>query len=117
MEKIDFVFLISVDTGWKEVFGHIRNLKETTNEAGKFAVVAIGTAILSCLKRTNKKTLQETISALSKEGVEFFLCINTMNRYGVTEDLLLPEVKVATDGGLMRTAKLEAQGYHKFPIV
>ena len=116
MNKIDFVFLISVDTGWQEVFSHIKNLKETTDESGKFAVVVIGTALLSCLQRTNKKTLQQTIAALSKEGVEFFLCINTMNRYGVAKDMLLSEIKVAEEGGLMKTAKLEAQGYHKFPI-
>lgn len=116
MNKIDFVFLISVDAGWQEVFSHIKNLKKSTNDAGKFAVVAIGAALLSCLQRTNKKTLQETIAALSKESVEFFLCINTMNRYGVTKEMLLPEIKVAEDGGLMRTAKLEAQGYHKFQI-
>lgn len=28
-----------------------------------------------------------------------------MNRYGVTKDMLLPEIKVAEEGGLMKTAK------------
>ena len=116
MEKIDFVFLINKDTGWKDVFSHIENLKNTRNETGNIAVVAIGTALLSCLQRTNEKKFQESISGLSKEGVQFYLCINTMRRYGITEDLLLPEIKVAQDGGLMRTARFESQGYHKFMI-
>lgn len=116
MEKINFVFLISVDTGWREVFSHIKNLRKTTGDVGNIAVVAIGTAILSCLQQTNKPKLKEAVTAMSKEGVQFYLCINTMERYGITKDMLLPEIQVATDGGLMRTAKLEAQGYHKFPV-
>lgn len=116
MEKINFVFLLRADTGWKELFLHIKNLKETTDDTGSIAVVAIGTAILSCLQRTNKPKLKEAVANLAKEDVQFYLCINTMKRYGVTADMLLPEVKVAEDGGVMRTAKLEGQGYHKFPI-
>ncbi len=116
MEKINFVFLIKADMCWKDVFSHIENLKNTTDETGDIAVVAIGTALLSCLQHTNKKEFRETISNLSKAGVQFYLCINTMHRYGITEDMILPGIKVAEDGGLMRIAKLELQGYHMFAL-
>lgn len=76
------------------------------------AVVAIGTALLSCLKRTNMSTLKENITRLAGENVKFYLCANTMHRYGVDEDMLLPQIKVAHEGGLIKVAEFSSQGYH-----
>lgn len=112
MEKFNFVFLLREDKYWNQLFSHVENLKKSSDEIGNISVVAIGTAILSCLQCTNLKTLKETISRLSDEGVQFFLCINTMSRYGIDEKMLLPEIAVAHEGGLMKTVKFESMGHH-----
>lgn len=112
MKKLSFVFLIREDNYWNQVFSHIENLKKSPDKVGDIAVIAIGTALLSCLQFTNLKTLKENIARLSKEGIQFYLCINTMSRYGITEDMLLPEIVVALEGGLLRAAVFESEGYH-----
>lgn len=112
MEKFSFVFLIREDGKWEQTLSHADNLLKSPNKVDNIAVVAIGTAILSCLKRTNMKALKENITRLAGENVQFHLCINTMHRYGIDEDMLLPEIKVAYEGGLIKTAELSSKGYH-----
>lgn len=112
MEKFNFVFLIREDGRWEQVLSHADNLLKSPNKVENIAVVAIGTAILSCMKRTNMKTLKENITRLSGENVQFYLCTNTMQRYGVDEAMLLPEINVAYEGGLIKTAELDSMGYH-----
>lgn len=112
MEKVNFIFLIREDRYWEQVFSHIKNLKKSADEIGNIAIIAIGSALLSCLQHTNMKTFKETIARLSKENVQFYLCINTMSRYGINEEMLLPQITVAHEGGLLKAAKLEATGYH-----
>lgn len=112
MENFNFVFLLRDDNSWNQLFSHIENLKKSPKEIGNITVVVISTALLSCLQCTNLETHKEAISRLSDEGVQFFLCINTMSRYGIDEKMLLPEIAVAHEGGLMKTAKFESMGYH-----
>lgn len=116
MEKFSFVFLIREDTCWNQLFSHVDNLKKSSDEVGNIAVVAVGTALLSCLRFTNLETIKETISRLSYEGTQFYLCINTMSRYGIQEDMLLPQIAIAHEGGLLKVAKLESMGYHQIVL-
>ena len=111
MEKFSFVFLIREDGYWEQAFSHADYLLKS-GKVENIAVVAIGTALLSSLKRTNMKTLKENITRLAGENVQFYLCTNTMNRYGVDEDMLLPEIKVAYEGGLIKAAEFDSMGYH-----
>lgn len=112
MEKFSFVFLIREDGYWEQVFSHADNLLKSSNKVENIAVVAIGTALLSCLKRTNMKTIKENFTRLAGKNVQFYLCTNTMHRYGVDEDMLLPEIKVAYEGGLIKAAEFSSTGYH-----
>lgn len=36
-----------------------------------------------------------------------------MSRYGIQEDMLLPQIAIAHEGGLLKVAKLESIGYHQ----
>lgn len=116
MEKLNFVFLIREDARWEQLFGHIANLNKTSGAVGKIAVVAVGTALLSCLKSTHLDALKTTISRLANENVVFYLCTNTLFRYGISEDLILPEFTIAREGGLIEVARLEAMGYHMITL-
>lgn len=116
MEKFSFVFLIREDNYWPQLFSHVENLKKSSDEVGNIAVVVIGTALLSCLYRTNMKTFKETISSLSDQGIQFYLCTNTMFRYGVGKEMLLPRISIAYEGGLLKAAKFESMGYHLFTL-
>ena len=112
MEKLSFVFLLREDSQWNQLFSHVENLKKSADEVGDIVVVAVGTALLSCLKRTNMRSLQETIARLSEDHVQYYLSINTMSRYGIDEEMLLPQIAVAREGGLLKAAKFESRGYH-----
>lgn len=112
MEKFNFIFLIRENSYWNQVFSHVENLKKSANETGNIVVIAVSSALLSCLQHTNMKTLKETIAHLSEENIQFYLCINTMSRYGINEEMLLPQITVAHEGGLLKAAKFEATGYH-----
>lgn len=116
MEKLNFVFLIRDDSRWEQLFSHIANMKKQSDEINKIAVVAISTALLSCLKSTRLDTLKTSISHWTEENVDFYMCINTLSRYGIDENLLLPEIKIAREGGLIKVARLEANGYHTITL-
>lgn len=112
MEKLNFVFLIRDDNCWDQVFSHIANLKKQSEEIGRIAVVAVGTSLLTCLKSTHLEQRKSSISHLSADNVAFYLCTNTISRYGIDENMLLPEINIAREGGLLKAARFESMGYH-----
>ncbi|CAK7074910.1 MAG: hypothetical protein PARBA_03017 [Parabacteroides sp.] len=116
MDKLNFVFLIKDDRCWEELFSHIINFKKQPAMTDKIAVISIGTALLSCLKSTHLDTTKSTITYLNNENVEFYQCINTLSRYGIDEKMLLPEISIAREGGLMKVAYFESMGYHSFTL-
>lgn len=111
MDKLNFVFLIRDDRSWEQLFSHVINLKKQS-VTDKIAVVSVGTALLSCLKSTHLDKFKSTITHFKDEGVEFYQCINTLSRYGIDEKMLLPEISIAGEGGLIKVACLESIGYH-----
>ncbi|WP_291586594.1 DsrE family protein [Bacteroides sp.] len=116
MEKLNFVFLIREEGHWEQLFGYITNLNKVSGAVGKIAVVTAGTALLSCLKSTRLDILKTTLSRLANENVTFYLCTNTLSRYGISEDLILPEFNIALEGGLLEAARFEAMGYHMITL-
>lgn len=112
MEKLNFVFLIRDDNYWDQVFSHIANLKKQPDAIDRIAVVAVGTSLLSCLKSTHLDQRKSSITHLATENVEFYLCTNTITRYGIDEDMFLPEISIAREGGLLKAARFESMGYH-----
>ena len=116
MEKLNFVFLIRDDRYWEQLFSHIANMKKQSDEIDKIAVVAVSTALLSYLKSTHLDTLKATISHLANNNVEFYMCTNTLSRYGINENSLLPKIKIAREGGLLKVACFETNGYHTITL-
>lgn len=116
MEKLNFVFLIRDDRCWEQLFSHIANLNKLPAEVDKIAVVAVGTALLSYLKSTRLDALKATIFRLANENVQFYLCTNTLSRYGMDESMLLTEVRIAHQGGLVEVARFESKGYHTITL-
>lgn len=116
MEKLNFVILIRDDSRWEQLFSHTANMKKQPDEIDKIAVVAISTALLSCLKSTHLDSLKANILHLTEENVDFYMCTNTLSRYGINEDLLLPEIKIAREGGLIKVARFETIGYHTITL-
>lgn len=114
MDKLNFVFLIRDDRYWEQLFSHIAHLNQQPAMVDKIAVVSVGTALLSCLKSTQLETVKSTFTRLDNENVKFYQCINTLSRYGIDEKLLLPEISIAEEGGLMKVAYFESMGYHSF---
>ena len=112
MEKLDFVFLIRDDKSWIQLFSHIYNLQKETHVVDKMAVVAVGTSVLSCFLCTTLSDFKESVAKLVNNGVEFYICINTLHKYGITENMILPEIKIAREGGLIKVARFETKGYH-----
>lgn len=116
MEKLNFVFLIRDDRCWEQLFSHIANLSKLPAEVDRIAVVAVGTALLSYLKSTRLDALKATIFRLANDNVKFYLCTNSLSRYGIEESMLLPEVHIAHQGGLVEVARFESQGYHSVTL-
>ena len=116
MDKLNFVFLIWEDNHWEQLFSHIANISKQAAMIDKIVVVAVGTALLSYLKSTHLDTVKAAISHWKKENVEFYLCGNTLSKYGIDEDRILPEIKIAHEGGLLKVATLESMGYHTITL-
>lgn len=112
MDKLNFVFLIRDDHFWEQLFSHILNLNKQPEKIDKIAVVVVGTGLLSCLRSTKLEPIKSAISQLSNENVNFYLCINTLSKYGIHENMILPEIDMAREGGLIKVADFESKGYH-----
>jgi intracellular sulfur oxidation DsrE/DsrF family protein len=62
----------------------------------------------------SKSHLTGDIEALSKKGVQFSACENTMNKYGITKSMLLPSASTVPSGVAELILKQEAGwGYLK----
>ncbi len=62
----------------------------------------------------SKSHLTEDIEVLSKKGVQFSACENTMNKYGITKSMLLPSANTVPSGVAELILKQEAGwGYLK----
>ena len=55
--------------------------------------------------------VRNTVKALQADGVEFDVCANTLAAINVSFDEMLPGMVLAPNGGVVRIAELESQGY------
>ncbi len=116
MKKSSIVFLLSNEDSWPKLLAHITHIKNNPEFSGKIAVVVIGSAILSCLNSSSLIDTQKQIEHFSLNHVDFYLCINTMNRYGITINQILTPFTIATSGGVIEVTKLVDQGYQLFQM-
>ena len=89
-EKVHHVVmqLNTADTAtWSSVLGNIKNFQKIWPGKVEVEVVVHGKALNFLV--ASKSHLVEDIENLSKKGVQFSACENTMNKYGITKAMLL----------------------------
>ncbi|MEY4457391.1 MAG: DsrE family protein [Sediminibacterium sp.] len=92
-EKTDKVHKVIIqlntaDTAaWSSVIGNIKNFQKVWPGHVKIEVVVHGKALNFLV--ASKTHLSNDIETVSKQGVVFNACENTMNKYGIKKDMLL----------------------------
>ncbi len=117
MNKNSVVYLLGDENKWGHVLGQINNLQKRPDVIENISVVVIDTAVLSCLKNIADKDLQVHIDELSKMNVSFFLCNNTLIKYGIPRDLIYSAFTIVEEGGIIKTVTLEDNGSHLIPFI
>ena len=114
-EKVHHVVmqLNTADTAtWSSVLGNIKNFQKIWPGKVEVEVVVHGKALNFLV--ASKSHLIEDIENLSKKGVQFSACENTMNKYGITKAMLLSSAKTVPSGVAELILKQEAGwGYLK----
>lgn len=115
LEKVHHVVmqLNTADTAaWSGVLGNIKNFQKIWPGKVEVEVVVHGKALNFLV--ASKSHLTEDIETLSKKGVQFSACENTMNKYGITKAMLLSSAKTVPSGVTELIIKQEAGwGYLK----
>ena len=89
--------LNSADTAvWSGVLGNIRNFQKVWPGNVTIEVVVHGKALNFLVKE--KSHLISEIESMTKLGVVFNACENTMNKYGIRKDMLIPVVGSVPSG-------------------
>jgi len=85
------VQLNSADTAaWGGVIGNIKNLSKIWPDQLQIEVVVHGRALDFLV--ASKSHLVNDVEQLSKKGIVFSACENTMGKYGITKQMLIPAV-------------------------
>jgi intracellular sulfur oxidation DsrE/DsrF family protein len=89
--------LNSADTAtWSGVIGNIRNFQKIWPGKVDIEVVVHGKALNFLV--ASKSHLIADIEAMTKKGVVFNACQNTMNKYGIKKDMLITSVGSVPSG-------------------
>jgi intracellular sulfur oxidation DsrE/DsrF family protein len=96
MHKV-VVQLNSADTAaWGGVIGNIKNLSKIWPDQLQIEVVVHGRALDFLV--ASKSHLVNDVEQLSKKGIVFSACENTMGKYGITKQMLIPAVFTVPSG-------------------
>jgi len=91
------VQLNSADTAaWGGVIGNIKNLSKIWPDQLQIEVVVHGRALDFLV--ASKSHLVNDVEQLSKKGIVFSACENTMGKYGITKQMLIPAVFTVPSG-------------------
>ena len=89
--------LNTADTAvWTSMLGNIRNFQKVWPGNVKIEVVVHGKALNFLV--ASKSHLVPDIEAMTKLGVVFNACENTMNKYGIKKEMLIPSVSSVPSG-------------------
>jgi intracellular sulfur oxidation DsrE/DsrF family protein len=105
--------LNTADTAtWSSIIGNIRNFQKIWPGKVEIEVVVHGKALNFLV--ASKTHLSEDIEMMTKKGVVFNACENTMHKYGVEKSMLLPFAGTVPSGVAELVLKQEAGwGYLK----
>jgi intracellular sulfur oxidation DsrE/DsrF family protein len=111
-EKLDVVYHLSDANKVGFVLGNIRNLKGVGGPQNVHIVLVVhGPALKAFRDIEALDSVRDHVKALRRGGVEFDACGNTMKALDVGLDELLPSFVQVDQGGVVRIAELQAQGY------
>jgi hypothetical protein len=101
LDKVNFV-LGNIKNHYKGVGGpsHV-----------KIALVVHGPALTAFRSEAANPIVKQDVSRFHGEGLELNACGNTMKAQKITLNQLLPGFVAAEQGGVVRIAELQAQGY------
>ncbi|MDO5571768.1 MAG: DsrE family protein [Bacteroidales bacterium] len=116
MKGYDVVFLIESLGKWPHTIDQIHNIKKVKNAVNNVAVVAIGTAVFGYLKSRKSDVLRDDVKKLQGSNVSFFACGNTAGAYGLTQDMMIENVPIVTEGGLLKVFSFQSKGYYLVTI-
>jgi intracellular sulfur oxidation DsrE/DsrF family protein len=89
--------LNSADTAaWGGAIGNIKNLSKIWPDQLQIEVVVHGRALDFLV--ASKSHLVNDVEQLSKKGIIFSACENTMGKYGITKQMLIPLVFTVPSG-------------------
>jgi len=101
-EKQDKVhhFVMQLNTAdtavWSSMIGNIRNFQKVWPGKVAIEVVVHGKALNFLV--ADKSHLVADIEFMTKKGVVFNACENTMNKYGIKKEMLIPSVSSVPSG-------------------
>lgn len=93
------------------VLGNIQNHLDGAGGPITIALVVHGPALRAFLTNQANPDMTQHVGKLSKAGVGFAACGNTMKSQKITLGDLLPGFVAADKGGVARIAELQSQGY------
>ena len=117
MDKQKILYAFNDDMKWEKLLKDIDNINRYPEVVEKIAVIAFGTAILSILKSTSLEEIKSKIAQASHNGIDFYVCGNTMRKYGITADQLLPQIKIAQRGTDIQILEMKEEGFYLFTII
>lgn len=112
-EKLKVVYHVSevekVGFALGNIVNHINGVGGADNV--EIVLVTHGPALKAFHEMSADPRIAERVAALQGEGVQFEACGNTMNAQGVGLDDLLANFFRRDEGGVVRIAELQSQGY------
>lgn len=97
------------DEHWNGLITNVKNLRTALgNENAQIEVVVHGKALALLLGKN--KEMADRLADLSREGVVFAACENTMKKQGVTKDQLLP-FAITVDAGVAEVVRKQESGW------
>ena len=105
------VFFIDDEKKWDHLILQLKHLTAKPDYVTNIAVIAVDTSILSCLKNTSFDNFKATIKDLKSKNTEFYLCINTIHKYGIPEEMILDDFLIAKEGGLIKALLYQQEGF------
>lgn len=113
MEKFSVVFHINESAKWAMLLANVSNLiKDLGQENIIIKVVANGAAVVDYISNDNKDNneLLNRIRELSKLGVDFIVCKNSLVGNKINENLL-PKFVTIVPAGVTELVKRQSEGY------
>jgi len=112
-EKMQVVYHVAdadkVNFALNNMRNHIKGVGGPQNVELVLVVHGPGLKRFHDIEATDK--LRKMVSGLQDEGVQFNACGNTMRAQGVQTDELIPGMIRVDQGGVVRIAELQQQGY------